>query len=55
MEILTYNFSQNALIIGVLASIACGIIGLFVVAKRISFLSGSIVHSSFGGIGLAYF
>ena len=55
MEILTYNFFQNALTIGILASIACGIIGPFVVAKRISFLSGSIAHSSFGGIGLAYF
>ncbi len=55
MEILTYNFFQNALIIGILASIACGIIGPFVVAKRISFLGGSIAHSSFGGIGLAYF
>ncbi|MCK4525472.1 MAG: metal ABC transporter permease, partial [Candidatus Andersenbacteria bacterium] len=55
MEILSYNFFQNALIIGILASIACGIIGPFVVAKRISFLGGSIAHSSFGGIGLAYF
>ena len=55
MEILQYNFIQNALLIGILASIACGIIGPFVVAKRISFLGGSIAHSSFGGIGLAYF
>ena len=55
MDILSYNFFQNALLIGILASIACGIIGPFVVAKRISFLSGSIAHSSFGGIGLAYF
>jgi len=55
MDILTYNFFQNALIIGILASIACGIIGPFVVAKRISFLGGSIAHSSFGGIGMAYF
>jgi len=55
MDILSYNFFQNALIIGILASVACGIIGPFVVAKRISFLGGSIAHSSFGGIGLAYF
>ncbi len=55
MEILQYTFFQNALIIGILASIACGIIGPFVVAKRISFLGGGIAHSSFGGIGLAYF
>lgn len=55
MEILTYNFFQNAIIIGMLASVACGIIGSFVVVKKISFISGSIAHSSFGGIGLAYF
>ena len=55
MEILQYTFFQNAILIGILASIACGIIGPFVVAKRISFLGGSIAHSSFGGIGLAYF
>ena len=55
MEIFTYNFFQNALLIGILASIACGIIGPFVVTKRISFLGGGIAHSSFGGIGLAYF
>ena len=55
MDILSYNFFQNALLIGILASVACGIIGPFVVAKRISFLSGSIAHSSFGGIGMAYF
>ena len=55
MDILTYNFFQNALLIGILASIACGVIGPFVVAKKISFLGGGIAHSSFGGIGLAYF
>ncbi|MCK5085667.1 metal ABC transporter permease [Candidatus Parcubacteria bacterium] len=55
MDILAYNFFQNALLIGILASIACGVIGPFVVAKKISFLGGGIAHSSFGGIGLAYF
>ncbi|MEA2088250.1 MAG: metal ABC transporter permease [Patescibacteria group bacterium] len=55
MEIFSYVFFRNAIIIGMFASVACGIIGSFVVVKRISFISGSIAHSSFGGIGLAYF
>lgn len=46
---------QDALWAGLLASIACGVIGAFVLAKRIASLSGSISHASFGGIGLGYF
>lgn len=55
LELLHYSFFSNALIIGVLTAIACGIIGSFVVTKKISFISGSIAHASFGGIGMAYF
>jgi zinc transport system permease protein len=55
IEILSYSFFQNALLIGLLSGIACGIIGSFVVVKKISFISGSIAHASFGGIGIAYF
>ncbi len=54
-EIFQYSFFSNALIIGALSGLACGIIGSFIVVKRISFISGSIAHASFGGIGLAYF
>lgn len=55
LEILQYSFFSNALLIGVLSGVACGIIGSFIVIKKISFISGSIAHASFGGIGLAYF
>ncbi len=55
IELLQYSFFSNALIIGILSGLACGIIGSFIVIKRISFISGSIAHASFGGIGLAYF
>jgi zinc transport system permease protein len=55
IEILQYDFFQNAIIIGILSGITCGIIGTFVVVKKISFISGSIAHASFGGIGIAYF
>jgi len=46
---------QNALLAGLLASVACGIIGSYVVSKKIVFISGGIAHASFGGIGLGYF
>ncbi len=55
LEVLQYEFMQNALIAGLLAAIACGIIGVYVVVKRVVFISGGIAHASFGGIGLGYF
>jgi len=54
IEALQYEFLRNALAAGVLASIACGIVGVFVVVKRIVFISGGISHASFGGVGLGY-
>lgn len=49
------SFLQNALLAGVLASIACGLIGSYVVVMRISYLAGGIAHSVMGGMGLAYY
>ena len=55
IEVLQYEFMRNALTAGVLVSIACGIIGTYVVVNKIVFISGGIAHASFGGIGLGYF
>ncbi len=55
MEALHYEFVRTALVAAVLAGIACGVVGTFVVVKRIVFLSGGIAHAAFGGIGLGYF
>ncbi|ANT63957.1 MULTISPECIES: metal ABC transporter permease [Prosthecochloris] len=55
MEILHYEFMRNAIAAALLASLACGIIGSYVVVKKIGFISGGIAHSAFGGIGLGYF
>ena len=55
MKVLQYEFMQNALLAGMLVSVACGIIGTYVVLKRIVFLSGGIAHTAYGGIGLGYF
>ena len=52
LEALQYEFMRNALLAGLLASVACGIIGVYVVVKRLVFISGGIAHASFGGIGL---
>ena len=55
LEVLQYDFIQNALISGILISIAAGIIGSLVVVNKITFLTGGIAHSSYGGIGLAIY
>jgi len=55
IELLSYNFFQNAMGAAILASISCGIIGTYIVARRIVFISGGITHASFGGIGIAWF
>ena len=55
IDSLQYIFMQRALVAGLLVSIACGVIGTYVVVKRIVFISGGIAHSAYGGIGLGYF
>ncbi len=50
-----YSFLQHAFIGGILAAIGCGIIGPYVVVKRISFMAGGIAHSLLGGMGISYF
>ncbi len=51
----TYSFLQYALVAGILASIAAGIAGTYVVVKRISLISGGIAHTILGGMGIAYY
>src|SRR5699024_8622267 len=51
----TTTFLQNALVAGALASLGCGIVGSFVVVKRIGFLAGGIAHTVLGGMGVAYY
>ncbi|MFP3872703.1 MAG: metal ABC transporter permease [Candidatus Aenigmatarchaeota archaeon] len=54
-DILGYTFWRNALYTGLLASVLFGVIGTYVVIKRIVFISGGIAHASFGGIGFAFY
>jgi zinc transport system permease protein len=54
LELLQYEFIRNAVFAALLASVACGIVGVYVVVNRIVFLSDGISHAAFGGIGLGY-
>ncbi|MDP7112140.1 MAG: metal ABC transporter permease [Myxococcota bacterium] len=54
LDMLAMPFVQRMLVAGLLASVACGVVGTFVVVRRIVFVSGGISHTAFGGIGLAY-
>lgn len=53
--LLQFGFLQKALMGGLLASIGCGIMGSYVVVKRIGFLAGGISHAVLGGMGVALF
>lgn len=55
MDILQYTFFQHALLGSLLASIACGIIGTYIVTRRLVFISGGLTHASFGGIGIGLY
>lgn len=54
-ELLNYPFFVNALLAAVLSNITCGFIGAYIVSRRIVFISGGISHTSFGGVGIAYY
>jgi len=55
LNLLTYGFFQHAVLAALLMSISCGIIGTYIVSRRMVFISGGITHASFGGVGLGYY
>lgn len=55
LELIKYDFFANALLGGLFASIACGIIGTYIVIKRLVFISGGITHASLGGLGIGFY
>ena len=54
IEALGYEFFRKALLAGLLASVACGVMGTYVVVKRMASISGGLSHAAFGGVGLGY-
>lgn len=49
------GFVRQAFFLGALASVAFGLVGTMVVARRLSYLAGAIAHASLGGIGAALY
>ena len=54
-DIVVYNHLADAFLACILSAITCGIVGSYVVARRMVFLSGGITHASFGGLGVAIY
>ena len=54
-DMLSYPFMRNALLASLLASLACGIVGTYVIHNRLTFLAGGASHAAYGGIGIALY
>ncbi len=53
IDLQRHSFLQHAVIIGILAAIPCGVIGTYVVTRRITYIAGAIAHSVLAGLGAA--
>ncbi len=51
---LEFGFMQRGLLASVLVATICGILGSFVVLKRLAFIGDALAHASFGGVALAF-
>ena len=54
-DLIQYGYLRNALMACVLSGLACGLVGTYVVCRRMVFLAGGITHASFGGLGIAFY
>lgn len=54
-NLLAFDFIRHALLAGLLASVLCGVVGTFVVVKRLVFISGGVSHAAFGGLGICHY
>ena len=52
-DLLELPFLQNAILAGILCSIGSGIVGTYVVLRRITYIAAAISHCVLGGLGAA--
>lgn len=50
---LLLNLLKNVYLLSAVASVSFGVVGSFVVARRIGYLTGAVSHCAFGGVGFA--
>lgn len=55
MDVFDFFFFRNALAGAFFAAVACGIVGTYVVVRRLVFICGGITHASLGGVGIALY
>ena len=55
LAVMQHAFMQQALLVGLLSSLAAALTGTFVVIKRLSYLAGGLAHATLGGMGMAYY
>lgn len=48
------GFMQNALVGGLLVSLICGLLSIFIVLRRMAFVGAGIAHAAFGGVALGF-
>ena len=55
VEMFSYGFIQRALLAGILISVLCAVLGVFLVLRRLSLIGDGLSHVSFGSVALALF
>ncbi len=53
-DMMQYDFMKTALCSGMILSVLCGVVGVYIVLNRIVFIGDGVAHAAFGGIGLGY-
>jgi len=54
-DLLAFPFMRRAIAAGLLIAVACALLGVFVVQRRLSFLGDGLAHAAFGGMGIGAF
>lgn len=54
MDLLQYEFMQRAFIGGIIVSLSCALVGVFITLRKESFISEAVAHSSLAGVALAF-
>jgi zinc transport system permease protein len=54
IDFLSTGFLQRALMAGILVSLLCGVLSIFVILRRMAFIGVGISHSAFGGVALGF-
>ncbi len=54
IDLLSLGFLQRALLAGIMVSLLCGVLSVFVILRRMAFIGVGISHSAFGGVALGF-